>query len=607
MRTPVYDRVIRTPLLRLAPILVLAACATNPVTVSVLDDDAGWRVRERSTLVGDAPSAPSAAVLESRGLTVTADEARDPRVLLAAIEAAGLPEPERSLAATECLLRIERTLSRDEAARCALDAALRSWTALAHPWPIEAEFDERFALLRRFYNAAVARFIELTEGLVPGAVVESLGASFELRDGRDASCWPLDYFDELLPAHRLDISGIRARHVRSGIGAALAGVRDNRGLVRPQLPYLPPEGIVYPVTAVLRPAGEGVVELSLHDRFAVDTIAFGSRRAPLEADFTAPFAFLAAATHFHVSRHVAFFAPDAVGNCRGVYLLQPYDPERIPVLLIHGLWSSPLTWRELSNEIWGDPEVAARYQVWHFLYATGTPILNNARELRTELAAVRRHLDPELDDRATQDIVLVGHSLGGVLAKTVVQSSRDDIWNVRFAKSLGELSLDDRDRAHAEATYYFEPLPFVHRVIFIATPHRGSEIADTFIGRLGSGLIAVPERVSGFAERLLERNPGAMRPGTFTAPSSVDVLSPQHPVLRTLAELPVAERVTYHSILGDLEGGSAGTDGVVPFASAHLAGAASETVIRGDHRVNEHPAAIHEVLRILREHAASQP
>ncbi len=595
--------VMQPTLLRLAPILCIAACATNPVAVSTLENEEGWTLRERNALAGDDLSAETLRILGSRGLLAVLDEEDDPRRLLATLRSAALPEPDGSVVIAECLMRAERDLAPDEAARCILEAALVAWDAMARPWSPDPAFDDRFVLLRRLYNAAVARLIELEPEPSPGARLGTLDGALELRAGVDSGCWPLDYFDALVPAHRLEISGIRTRHLRSGAGAALVGVRDNSGRLRPAVPHLPPEGIVHPVSAVLRPGTAGIVELALFNSFDTDTIALGERRASLEADFTAPYAYLIASSRLHEFRRTGFFSPDSARTCQGVYMLQPYDPERIPVLMIHGLRSSPLTWRELTNEVWGDPVLRVRYQVWHFLYTTGTPILNNARELRVEMAKIRRQIDPDDGDPATQDIVLVGHSMGGVLAKTVVQSSGDTVWDARFTKPIAALSLEQADREHAEATYFFAPLPWVRRVIFIAAPHRGSEVADSLVGRVGSGLITLPERVSGFAERLLERNPGAMRPGAFSAPSSVDVLSPRHPVLQTLAALPIAEHVTYHSIIGDLEGGSAGTDGVVPYSSAHLAGAESEIVIHGDHAVNESAAAIREVIRILHEHA----
>ena len=48
--------------------------------------------------------------------------------------------------------------------------------------------------------------------------------------------------------------------------------------------------------------------------------------------------------------------------------------------------------------------------------------------------------------------------------------------------------------------------------------------------------------------------------------SSLRALSPDNPVLLTLAKLPINPRAKFHSIIGD-------QDGYAPYDSAHLAGA----------------------------------
>ena len=63
--------------------------------------------------------------------------------------------------------------------------------------------------------------------------------------------------------------------------------------------------------------------------------------------------------------------------------------------------------------------------------------------------------------------------------------------------------------------------------------------------------------------------------------------------------------IPYHSIVGNKTRSNAPdemADGIVPYSSSHLAGAASETVISGSHSIHETPEAILELRRILRGH-----
>ncbi len=594
-----------------ASVLLLAAltgaCSTNPVSVREIGAREGFEEEGRTAIGGDRLSLPSESLLRTLGEEHLL-QAR-PEEALAALTPVPAPEPGKSLLLAELLcLRAQHRLDR-EAAPAFLEAALVSLRALLRPWPVDPSFDPRFALLRDLYNYAGSEFFvrkRRTSGPPAGwTALESLSGRYDVERPEPAEGeWGPEFFDDLLPSVRFAIRGFRSRHARPGLGVPLIGLREGSPTRREA--YYPPEGRAYPATLFLLPGSrEGTLAIVLSNPWRADARDVGGRTVPIAADFTAPYAYLLARSRLHSLKNTAFFDPDAKRVRQGIFLLEPYDREKIPVVLVHGLWSSPLRWRDLTNEIWGEEGLRARFQVWHYTYPTGAPVLNNARDLRESLVRIRSDLDPEGDDPAMADIVLVGHSLGGVLAKTLVQDSGESLWDARFARPLSSLDLSEEGRSYAERTFFFQALPFVHRAVFLAAPHHGSAEADSFFGRLGDLLLSHPRKVAGFAVEVEERNPGAMRPGTIAAPSSVDVLSPSHVVLRTLARIPIAPWVTYHSILGDRTGrmGPGGTDGVVPYESAHLEGAASELVVEGGHDVHEHPKAIAEVLRILREHA----
>jgi pimeloyl-ACP methyl ester carboxylesterase len=286
-----------------------------------------------------------------------------------------------------------------------------------------------------------------------------------------------------------------------------------------------------------------------------------------------------------------------------IYLLDPYDPNRIPLLMVHGLQSTPVGFAGLVNALRNDPEVRARYQVWQFYYASGTPVLLNGLELRDSLNETLHRLDPKDRDAATKRIVVLGHSMGGVISHTLVSSSGDRVWGSVFRVPPNRLKGDRGAIRELERILFFRRNPRVVRVIFMAAPHRGSPMADSFVGLIGNSLTRVPPMLEYGFSRLARLNPQAMTPeaavfyrGRFSA---VRTLSPRSPALIAVSKLPI--EVPYHSVIGQHYSGpkERGSDGVVPYWSSHLDGSQSELIVRSGHGVFSNPDAVRETIRIL--------
>ena len=234
------------------------------------------------------------------------------------------------------------------------------------------------------------------------------------------------------------------------------------------------------------------------------------------------------------------------------------------------------------------------------------PILYSAHLLRQELSAARVRLDPEGTDPAFDRMILVGHSMGGLLAKMMAQDSRSHLWELRSRQPFEKLVGPPEDRDLLRQVVFFEPRPEVRRLIFIATPHRGSRLDGGIIRRVGGHLCGLPDPLDQVHQRLLASNGLSF----FTPmlrrrlPTSIDQLAWEHPELQALVALGIDPGVTYHSILADLRDPplAGGTDGVVPYASAHLDGASSELLVHGGHLCQADPLVIREVGRILTEH-----
>lgn len=287
-------------------------------------------------------------------------------------------------------------------------------------------------------------------------------------------------------------------------------------------------------------------------------------------------------------------------------LLSPYEPGRIPIVFIHGLLSSPKTWLEMLSGIQDDAELSARYQFWAYRYPTGVSYLQSASDLRMQLTTRVQQLDPNRQDPALSELVLIGHSMGGLIAKLQVSQSEGELWDAFSTQTLDSLNTAPETTNKIYETLWFRPLPFVKRVVLIATPHGGSTMSNGRLGRLGKSLVEIPEEIRHGYEQFLSANFDFLESQPNREfPTSIDFLDPSHPALKAVSQLKLADGVRIHSIVGDgkkLPDGSWG-DGVVSTESACLPGADSEIRIRSHHmKIHRTPEAIAETRRVLHHH-----
>ncbi|MEM9065951.1 MAG: alpha/beta fold hydrolase [Planctomycetota bacterium] len=479
------------------------------------------------------------------------------------------------------------------------------------------------------YNRAVGELAQrlhydLTFGadpadpLAPIDVAGSFGNyRVALERGTAELMWGPEYFDRIDYADALRIRGLRHRHRRGGLGAPMVGYRANSPERAIAEPFKPNEGIMYPVTARLRfgepPRDPGTprdVTLVLSDPVEIESVQIGNRRVSLCADFSAPQAMLDGKTDLGRSGQLGLLNADDYNYEPGLYLLDPFDPDRIPVILVHGLLSSPLTWRDVVNDIRGDPLLRDRYQVWMFVYPTGLPIPTSAATFRQALQDVEDAYDPYGLGEGLKHKVLVGHSMGGVISRLVVSDVGEDLWNAVFTLQPDELEISDTSRAWLENIMYWEPVEGIGRAVFVASPHRGSDMSLDFVGRLGSFLVDKPDELEAIGKELLDAHGKGVYQGRYGnrwgggVPTSIDTLSPDDPIVKVLEQRGPTLTVPYHSIIGNNGKPDARnpSDGVVDVSSARLEGAMSELVVPAPHNAHEHPLAVREIRRILRLH-----
>ena len=254
----------------------------------------------------------------------------------------------------------------------------------------------------------------------------------------------------------------------------------------------------------------------------------------------------------------------------------------------------------------GRSRVDRGFQFWLFGYSTGNPIPYSGYLLRRDLDEARRRLDPGKSDPAFDRMVLVGHSMGGLICKMVAVDSGHRLWRAVCDHPVGELKGEGGDLKLIRDCLIFDAHPGVGRVVYIATPHRGSRLDRGSVQAIGTRLVLLPDALRATRRRLVAANPpdSFREPFRKVLPSSIDELEWESPILTALSELAHPPALRVHTIIAVRPESPPEhrTDGVVGYESAHVAGAASETLVAASHLCQDHPEVIGEVRRILLEH-----
>ena len=414
--------------------------------------------------------------------------------------------------------------------------------------------------------------------------------------------WKPADFSRVLPASEFRKDDLEHHYYTPGLGVSLVAVRESCG---EETYYRQRQA--FPVTAVLRPADGGAV-LDFYNPLVFGAIPVGPYAMPLDRDLSASLVFLKAeAPKTYIE---GFLNPGEMDAKPKLILLEPYQPGKIPVVFIHGLGSDSLTWADAVNRLRAQSDIYGRFQFWFFRYPTGGDLLQSAAALREKLIIARDTFDPEHRDPALEQIVLVGHSLGGLVAQLQVSYSYDILWQNAARRPLAAVRAPPKVLDQLRADFYFDPSPLVKRVVFMATPHHGSSTAVRLVGHAASGLVKYSEEEQAAYRQLMDCNRDVFREELWAKkPTSIELLKPENPLLAAMAIMPIGRCVRWHSIIGDrcFTLGGEGSDGIVPVASARLAGACSERFVDARHtRVNKVDEAVDELARILRMHAMTE-
>lgn len=504
-----------------------------------------------------------------------------------------------------------------DAAGCYLKAATEAYELLkTSPDPRGSEAEK--ALLE-IHNRSLARFAEYWvddprrfEGDPYLVTCDGETIHFDLAKN---SHYPALYFDRGISAESLQEKGVASK-TREGCGAAMVGIREQRPERAEEMKFYPLRGLHVPVTLTMESARKTgaharSVILSLKNPMLVTETTIGSRKFPLAADYSAPIAVVLNGRNEMSWGLDGFFKADERIKQSGIYLLEPYDPKRIPVLLIHGLISVPIIWRDLIPEFLADPELSRRYQFMVFSYPSSYPVAQSAELLRNRLADVRAKYDPRGKDPLSRNMVVMGHSMGGILTHTLVADMGDTLWKQFSDAPFDSVPFNPEQKERARSLLFFKPDPAVRRAVFIATPHRGANLAKVGVAGMISRIAKLPGDLVRTSTGLLQSVPevaDSLKIPLDKKVTSVQSLMPGAPMVAALDIAPYHKGVIYHSIIGDRGKGNTpkSSDGAVEYWSSHQEGAASELIVPTSHTAYTDPGAIEEMKRILRVHLGSR-
>jgi pimeloyl-ACP methyl ester carboxylesterase len=617
-------RQARTRVPGAAVVIVVAAlgCA-SPIGVKHVSPREVHHQLTESALSSNRPSAPTRELLTRFGLRATFED--NPKRAIEALRA-GLSresDSDRLFALAELSFLVAEA---KESRRHALAASLYAYAFLFESDVnlFDDALDPRVQIARNLYNRGLRYGLASRDFDRIEVDTRLLALPFGVLDmqleagGRDWAGWQLR---EFAPAADLEVRGLANRYRHSGVGAPLAAsiAKPKDGVLPPSAGRVAP-GLKIPVTAFLRFDDLRAQLLTDYVTARLEIYAEDTRSklevegvvVPLELEKSSSLALTLdnsaiwdfAFAGFRLGDYLPGAGPDRL------MFLHPYRPGRIPLVLVHGTFSSPATWAEMVNELENDPIVASHYQIWLFIYNTGSPISYSGGILVDALVDTVASLDPQGQDAALRRMVVVGHSQGGLLTKLTAIDSGNAFWKNVSQKPFESLDFDDEARELLARSLFYQPLPFVERVVFMSTPHHGSYLATwapaTWVSRLVKAPITLTKL--GF-NAVTEGEEGLILNRVRNPPTSLDNMRPSSPFLETLSALPIAPRIHANSIIAvDGDGlPQEGSDGVVQYTSAHLVGVESELIVQpSGHSVHMQPAAIQEVRRILIEHVAAR-
>lgn len=500
-----------------------------------------------------------------------------------------------------------------------LDAARFSWMEFTETTDGGAVADPNSPSKREtvdIYNTSLQEFLKLARS----TNTYRLGQSIQMPISGQVVHVEVPYPSEWISKDQLgdfdfvsnyELKNLRNRHTTRGIGVPIMVRRARSKQPDPMETYYA-DGLSLPVTVVAKfdpqsweRSGEEPITLQLLDPRETDGVVVHNTLLPLESDLSTPLAWYLTDPKKKLLETFAFFRSDQAQELEGLHMITPFDPDRIPVLMVHGIWSSPTTWMEMFNDLQSDPTIRDKYQFWFYQYPTGEPLTFATANLRDRLKEMRVKCDPFGKNPKLDETVVVGHSMGGLMAYLLTVDSDDKLWNGLSKLSVDQIEANPETRDQIQRVFFFESDRSVDRIVTIAAPFNGSGYSNFFTRWLGGSLVSLPNTTSHLSQLIFRQNHQRIWDRMFAPRTSLDSLNKNSAVLSLVNQTTVAEEVKHHNVVGVKKGKSLKdwTDGVVRLRSAARNDVDSQIEVKASHSdVQQHPDTIAEVRRVLMEH-----
>ncbi len=488
-------------------------------------------------------------------------------------------------------------------------------------------YDPHFRDICDIYNRSLEgllRIVCTSEQFKPGMIHrigdQQIGVEFEVRmEGR----WKNEEFEQFRLVSDYEMRGIDNQFQTYGLGVPLIAVRKQNSEIQSRFEKYYPPKLALPMTAFFEmqdnadgsESGHRRGVLKLYDPLEQTMVRTDTRMAPLESDLSVPLAYHLNDPLLNTNfvSTASMLNAELAAQYKGIYMLEPYDPDKIPVVMVHGLWSNPVTWLNMFNDLRAHKWIRDNYQFWFYMYPTGQPFWLSSYQMRVDLLQLRKDVDPASSSASLRQMIMVGHSMGGLVAQMQTVNSGNDFWSILSDQPVDSIKGDPETIEHLKQVFFFEADPSISRVIMIATPHRGSTYANTATRWLSQKIFTLPKTLETTFDDVVKNNKSILRnTAHLTAPTSINSLAPDSPFIQKLLSAEKSPKVVYNNIIGSvprksllnnfgIETPDLG-DGVVTLESATMSDAESELVVNEEHmKVHQHPKTILEVKRILVE------
>lgn len=500
--------------------------------------------------------------------------------------------------------------------------------------PQERIFDNRQVQIRDFYNQALTKLVNVHSLRNPSTNIAptiKIGKSIYTIDIQSYQRIQNMQLEKFISSYNMNFSGLRAINRRDGFGSDFVAVYPSGDTSKLENKYiLDPLSFDYPkginpnihkarylaATIIAQPKKNNATiddvlhspnfEIKVYDPYNTEKVNIAGKPYSLAANFSAPYGLWLAENNLGAAAYLTLIDRDQHLTMPHLYMLEPYNPNKKVIVLVHGLASSPEAWIAVTNDIMGDPVLREHYQVWQVFYSTNMPILESRFQIYALLKQAFGSLNSK--DAASKDAVLIGHSMGGIISRLLVSDADISKQALEMMNSRQQSRL--RKHPVIGERLKMRPIQNFDRAIFLAAPHRGTDFADRWFTLAARKIIKLPATFLTTLTDTLTSNDADLKDFVKTLTNEViqngpSDLSKKSKFMELTSDIPPEKDLVFHSIMGNItksDDPNTITDGIVPYKSAHLDGAVSEKIFTGGHSIQETPEAVLELRRILRQH-----